>query len=167
MGLALRLLWAAVNPHVLVWDEVPYHTLAVRLATGEQYGLPFWPPGYPILIGFFYRLFGPHVPVAIAVNLVASVGTIPLVGLLTREYFGERAARLSLWATALMPSYILAVVLLRYEVWTQFGIVLGLWLALQARWTWPRVLGQGAIMALLGLIRPLWLGLPALFWLCR
>jgi 4-amino-4-deoxy-L-arabinose transferase-like glycosyltransferase len=115
-GAIVRLAWIAVNPHQLVEDEVPYHELATSLAQGAPYGVPFWPPGYPLILGFFYRLFGSSVSVAIGLNFVASLLTVAIVGALAHDLFGSRTARLSMWLTALMPSYILAIVLVRYEV---------------------------------------------------
>jgi hypothetical protein len=64
-----------------------------------------------------------------------------------------------------MPSFIMLNALLMYEVWLQFLLALGLWLALRGPWRWPAILALACIAALAALMRPFWLLLPLLLWL--
>lgn len=166
IGALLRLGWVLVNPHLPVWDEIPYHELTTKLAAGAPYGLPFWPPGYPLVLSIFYRLFGSNVIVGLWFNAFASILTMLTVSSIAQRLFSTRVAILSLWVVALMPSFILPIVLLKYEVWMQCLLALGLWFALRGSWTWTRIAAIAATTALLTLMRPFWLLLPVLLWLC-
>ncbi len=165
VGGLLRAIWLRYHFHELVSDEIAYHALAVNLAEGRPYGLPFWPPGWPALLALLYALFGADAGVGLRLNLALSALTIALTGGLTLQLFGRRAAIASMWLLALMPSHILPVVLLRYEIWLQFLLALGLWASL-----WLRSAGRWAGLAigvtvLATLVRPLWLVLPFFLWL--
>jgi 4-amino-4-deoxy-L-arabinose transferase-like glycosyltransferase len=161
-GTALRAAWLVYNPHEIVWDEVEYHNLALRLAQNESYGSPFWPPGYPFILAVLYRLFGGVPAVGLVFNVFCSVLTILLSALVAQRLFGVKAAVLTAWLVAIFPSYILPIVLLRYEVLLQFLLVLSLWLAIRfpdKAWSWA---GLAAASAFLALMRPFWLLLPVL-----
>lgn len=166
VGTLLRVLWLHYHFHESVFDEIAYHELAVNLVEGQPYGLPFWPPGWPALLAIVYGLFGADVAVGLWLNLTLSVLTIALTGGLTLQLFGRRAAILSMWLMAMMPSNILPVVLLRYEIWLQFLLALGLWASLwlrsPRRWIGVAV----AVTVLATLVRPLWILLPLFLWLC-
>jgi hypothetical protein len=166
VGIVLRCLWIITDPHVIAWDEIEYHRLAVRLASGKPYGMQIWPPGWPITLNVYYRLFGPTIHAGPWLNFCGSVATILLVGLVTDRLFGRKASALSLWIISLMPSYILSNVLLMYEVWLQLLIVLALWLALRGTWTPGISISIACITALASLMRPFWIVLPLLLWLC-
>jgi hypothetical protein len=164
-GAALRLIWARGHFHVAVSDELAYHDLAAQLVAGEPYGLPFWPPGWPAILALVYTLFGVEPQVGLWLNFTLSILTLALTGAITSRIFGRTAAIWSLWLAALMPSLILPVVLLRYEVWLQFLLALGMWASLWmiAPWRWATM--AALVTTLATLVRPLWLPLPLLLWL--
>lgn len=162
LGAALRAAWLFYNPHEIVWDEVEYHNLALRLLRGESYGSPFWPPGYPFVLAVLYRLFGADPQVGLVFNGLLSVLTILLGALTARRLFGWPAAVLAAWLLALFPSYIMPVVLLRYEIMLQFLLVLSLWLVLEHPDRAGSYLIAALASALLALMRPFWLLLPVL-----
>ena len=169
---AIRLVWLVVNPHEIVADEIQYHSLALRLSRGEAYGVPFWPPGYPLVLSLVYRLLGPTVEAGLLLNFGLALLLLVLTGWIANRLFGQMTALLSLTLMAVMPSYIFPLVLIRYEILLQCLLALGVWLSLpgrlpaqQERWTWPRTLAIAAIAALATLMRPLWLLLPVVLWL--
>lgn len=92
------------------FDEGVYaSTAAWSLAPGGLSALdpgliPYAPPGYPVLAGLAYRLFGPSDRAAISVSILAGIATIPLVAWLGRRAFGPGiGAAAAAFATASMP----------------------------------------------------------------
>jgi hypothetical protein len=71
LGLSLRLFAALLFPAILVSDSVRYLDLAQKLADGIDYAAPeggaFWPPGLPLALAPFLRVFGSSA--ALAYNL--------------------------------------------------------------------------------------------------
>jgi 4-amino-4-deoxy-L-arabinose transferase-like glycosyltransferase len=163
-GLLVRILWLVVDPHVIVSDEVAYHQLASNLAHFIGYGVPFWPPGYPLVLSVVYFIFGDSPQVAIIFNLILSIATIFIVIFIARKYFGLWVAILTGVIMAVMPSYILTVSLLRYEILLQFCLGLSFWLSLRA-WNWRNILGIALLTALATLMRPLMILWPVLLFL--
>jgi hypothetical protein len=164
LGMLLRLVWLIFHPHEMVHDEVHYHVLAEKLARGESYGVPFWPPAWPGLVALLYVVLGVGTTAPLWLNLVASAGTVVLVGVISRRLFGDAAAIWALWIAALMPSYILSNVLLIYEVLLQFLLSLCVAFAIHKGWSWTRTILVMLITALLTLMRPFWLIMPVLLW---
>jgi hypothetical protein len=164
-GTILRLLWMGSHFHALVSDEVSYHTLAAQLVAGEPYGMPFWPPGWPALLALLYTVFGINPQAGLWLNFVLSILTLALTGMITARLFGRTAAVWSLWLLALMPSFILPVVLLRYEVWLQFLLALGLWASLWMTSSWRWAMMAAMVTTLATFVRPLLLPLPLILWL--
>jgi hypothetical protein len=160
VGAFLRLFVILINPHIIIWDEVSFDALATRLVQGGAYGLPFWPPGWPGLIAILYFLTEPNPQVVLRFNLLISVATLIIFGLICYRLIGLPVAVIGTWIMALMPSYLLANTLLVYEVWMQFLLAIVLLLALTKKWSWGRVVMLAIITAMLTLIRPTWLLLP-------
>jgi hypothetical protein len=164
IGAGLRLIWLLVHPHQMVHDEVHYHVLAEKLARGESYGIPFWPPAWPAIVALLYLIFGIGTAAPLWLNLGASVGTVVLIGIISYRLFGDTTARWSLWIAALMPSYILSNVLLVYEVVLQLLLALCVALTVRKGWSWTRTAAILLITATLTLMRPFWLIMPVLIW---
>lgn len=167
MGSLLRLVWLQYHFHELVSDEIAYHEVAIRMAQGQPYEAPFWPPGWPLVLAVLYALFGDEPQLGLWLNTLLSVLVIVLTGGIAVRLFNRATAVVSMWFVALMPSFILPVVLLRYEVLLQFLCALGLCASLWiiSRWHWVTL--TIFITALAVLIRPLYLLLPCIFWLCN
>ena len=76
------------------FDEGVYASAGLwSLAPGGLAGLdpgliPYAPPGYPILVGLAYRLFGPSDLAAIAVSILAGIAATPATYRLGRKTFG-------------------------------------------------------------------------------
>ncbi|GAB4204423.1 MAG: hypothetical protein OHK0022_29560 [Roseiflexaceae bacterium] len=166
MGIGLRIGWLLLEPHQIVFDEQVYHGLAARLAAGEPFGLEIWPPGWPMVLGLAYRLFGAQPTVGMALNLLASLAVMLLVWRLAAHMLGPRGGLVALWLAALMPSFVVLNVVLGYEVWLQLLLALACWLVAARGWRWSTVLALAAITALAALVRPFWLALPLLLSLC-
>ena len=97
LALALRLAWAVIygrvdaGPH----DALFYEIAASNLASGHGYTQLFggatahWPPGFPFLVSLLYHVFGTHVKLGLALNVLLGSATAPLLYLIGRELFGR------------------------------------------------------------------------------
>src|SRR5438105_690430 len=63
--------------------------------------IPYAPPGFPVLIGISYAIFGVSDLSAIAVSLAAGILTVPVVGWVGRRTFGPGAGAASAALAAL------------------------------------------------------------------
>ncbi len=68
--------------------------------------IPYAPPGFPILAGIFYAIFGVSDTAAIAVSLLAGTATIPVLAWLARRTFGPGAGFASAVLVALSGPHI-------------------------------------------------------------
>jgi 4-amino-4-deoxy-L-arabinose transferase-like glycosyltransferase len=164
LGLLVRILWLIFDPHEIVSDEVAYQRLAMNLVQGKGYGIPFWPPGYPLVLAVLYFLFGSSPKVAIVFNLILSLLILVTSFLVARKLFNGRIAIISMFIMAIMPSYILTISLVRYEILLQFCLVLTLLLSLN-KWRFLNMVGIALLSALATLIRPLIIFWPVLLYL--
>lgn len=165
IGLLLRAAWLVCEPQPLILDGVAYHTLGLRLAQGEPYGIQIWPPGWPMILGLLYRIPLPPLMLGLLFNTLLSTLLIILIGTVAQQLFGQATARIAAWIVALMPSYILAGGTLIYEVWLQCLLVLSLMVALRRPWNGMDMLIIGLLTVLITLMRPFWIVLPLLLWL--
>lgn len=159
----IRVIWLFVDPHVIVADEVEYQKLAVGVANGEGYGNLFWPPGYPLVLGVVYFIFGSNPAIAIGFNLVLSLLILIVSSQISQMLFDSRTSKLHLALMAFMPSYILTISLIRYEIVLQFVLVLALWVSLN-KWSWRNIVVIAFLTALASLMRPLMIFWPFLIW---
>lgn len=72
LGLVADLLWILFVKTQPFSDFQYYHGLAQQIANGGQWGDTYTSVGYPIVLGFFYKLFGANIVVAKSLNLVLS-----------------------------------------------------------------------------------------------
>jgi len=99
--------------HIHAWEQ---GNVARSLLAGHGFGSPFvssqpsaiMPPVYPLIVAFFFRLFGIHTAQSIfAIHafdcLINALGCIP-VFLLARRSFGPRAALWAGWGWAFFPN---------------------------------------------------------------
>jgi tetratricopeptide (TPR) repeat protein len=95
----LRLLYVAeIHDHpfwrVPLVDAADYHATATQVASGAGLGpeVHYKAPAYAWLVGQLYRLTGPRLPVAYALQMVAGVLAAVLVAALGLRWFGAAAA---------------------------------------------------------------------------
>ena len=114
IGLMLRFAWLAAFPTELYSDGKVYFYLARRLyETGiyrdDQGGYAYWPPGYPMFLVAFMRLFGVQSWIPIVANLLLFCGTVPLVWRIGALVRGEGTGRVAAMLIALWPNLIFTV----------------------------------------------------------
>jgi 4-amino-4-deoxy-L-arabinose transferase-like glycosyltransferase len=138
-ALVLRLIWIAYSG----WQPLPdddayrYDFTARALAAGQGYihlnGLPtaFWPPGYPFLLAFAYKLFGAGVTTAQLLNVLLGTATVGLVYLIGRRTVGERAALVASAIVAAFPSLIFYTAVTLSETTFTFLILLSVYLLMR------------------------------------
>lgn len=186
VAFVLRALWALVygrveaGPH----DALFYQIAANNLANGDGFSYLFgepsahWPPGYPFLVSLGYIVFGTHVKLGLALNVVLGAATAGLLYVVARRMLGRPAGLVAGAAFALLPSAIFFTGLFLAESTYIFMLVafLALALFLPDRGWKPVALGVAAGLAaltkgegILLLVIPLamWWGLPRGAWLRR
>ena len=85
----------------LAWSDTTLRSVAYP----DQ--ILFSPPIYPFLISLAYRLLGPTVPSAVAVNLVLGVTSVLVVGLIARRWFGNAAGSAAALLVATDPLHVM------------------------------------------------------------
>ncbi len=114
VALAVRLAFVRTVPQNLAYaDEREYQALALEMQRSWDYvndaGQPavYWPPGYPYFLGAVYRVFGPSIAAARAVQAVTGAITCLLVYLIAGRLLRERRA--AVLAAAFTSVYPLSV----------------------------------------------------------
>jgi 4-amino-4-deoxy-L-arabinose transferase-like glycosyltransferase len=184
LALALRTAWALVygrianGPH----DALFYQIAASNLEAGHGYTRLFgeataqWPPGYPFIVSLAYEVFGVHVKLGLAINVVLGAATAMLLYLIGLRSFGRAGGRFAGTAFAILPAPIVYTGLFLSETTFIFLLVAFLALAVylpKRVWT-PGVLGvvaglaaltkgEGILLFLIPLA--MWWGLPRREWL--
>ncbi len=85
IGLLVDILWIMLVPTVPFSDFSYYHRLATQIALGGPWGDTYTSVGYPIFLGFFYKLFGSSVWVAKCLNIALSTANNILVYFLLKK----------------------------------------------------------------------------------
>lgn len=182
LAFAARILWALavdVDPrHDFHSDMTFYELAALRLTDGALLrdfdGRPTakWSPGYPVLLGSVYCLFGKNLFAGKALNVLLATLTCYFVYLLGRRLFRPAVGLLAAAILAVLPGDIFYSALLLSE--TAFATVfigaLLLFVALEERVPdriFPRWFGFGMVVGVAILIRgtaALFLGVPVWIW---
>ncbi len=163
IGLALRALWALVVPVLPVSDGNAYHVFASNLALHGVFGWTperpdaYWPPGAPFLYSLAYRALGISAVAVVLVNLALAAAKLALLGVVTADWFGMRAARLACLALALWPAQIAFTTVLSSE--NAFDVALLAAVACAGRGETPgrralSALGVGLALAAASYVRP-------------
>ena len=90
-------------------DARNYHNLAVELATAGRWSddskanVTITAPGWPIFLGFFYKVFGVNITTALFLNAFLSALTCLMLIVLTRAIFEDRAGLIAGALFALHP----------------------------------------------------------------
>jgi 4-amino-4-deoxy-L-arabinose transferase-like glycosyltransferase/dienelactone hydrolase len=181
---AVRLAWVFavdVDPRSGFHLDMTWYDLAAqRLLEGALLRAPdgtptaFWPPGYPLLLGGAYALFGPHLLVAKLLNVALSVATCGFVYALAARLFAPAVGLCAAAILAFLPDHVWYAPLLLSE--TAFMALLAALLWLFADWSergveGPRWIAFGALVGAATLVRgtaALFLAVPfAAWWLAE
>jgi 4-amino-4-deoxy-L-arabinose transferase-like glycosyltransferase len=160
------------------FDMTFYEIAALRLADGALLrdfdGTPTakWSPGYPLLLGSVYFLFGDNLLAGKALNALLATLTCGFVYLLGARLFRPRVGLLAAAILAVLPGDVFYSALLLSETAfaTVFTGALLLFVALEERRpdrVFPRWFGFGAVVGAAILVRgtaALFLGVPFLIW---
>jgi 4-amino-4-deoxy-L-arabinose transferase-like glycosyltransferase len=138
----LRLAWVLVYGRVAASqiDTAFYQIAASGLAHGGSYESPSpdpvptagWPPGYPFAMSLLYRLFGEHLKLALALNVVLATATTLMLYLIADRIFGRSAGRLAGGLFAILPGPIFFTGLYMSETLAVFIVVAFLALAVDS-----------------------------------
>jgi hypothetical protein len=114
-----------------------YFARAIGIAQGAGYAqsgvlTAFWPVGWPGFLGGVLLLFGPHVIVGQCTNLALSMIVVCLTTAIGERLFHDkRVGRLAALIIVLLPNQIGYVPLLSAEIFFEFLLLLGFFLALR------------------------------------
>jgi 4-amino-4-deoxy-L-arabinose transferase-like glycosyltransferase len=142
----------------LIHDPQVYHDLAVifqKDGITEEFRntVAIYAPGYPILLGIVYKLFGVNLMPPVILNVLLSVITCIVLMVTTRKVFGERTAIVAGLLFALHPHSIRFSTILYSE--TLFMLIASIFVLgllyiqpLNKKWVWGVV--NVALVASLG-----------------
>jgi len=106
VGLLLRLaMLAYLADAPLQADSLSYHVMGVDLLQGNSF-VPFYPPGVPYVLSVVYRLTGPGELAARATSLLWFFAMMAVSYHLARLVGGRRAARMTIFALAVYPTFV-------------------------------------------------------------
>jgi 4-amino-4-deoxy-L-arabinose transferase-like glycosyltransferase len=106
LGLFIRivsLIWLSNFP--LVSDALSYHEVAVQLVNNETF-IPYWPPGLPYFLSFFYGIFGVNEIISRISMLLFYILLSVFIYLLTKEVSDRKSANFAVFIFTLYPTYI-------------------------------------------------------------
>jgi 4-amino-4-deoxy-L-arabinose transferase-like glycosyltransferase len=142
----------------LIYDPQVYHDLAVifqkdGITEDFRNTVAIYAPGYPILLGIVYKLFGVNLMPPVILNVLLSVITCIVLMVTTRKVFGERTAIIAGLLFALHPHSIRFSTILYSE--TLFVLIASIFVLgllyiqpLNKKWVWGVV--NVALVASLG-----------------
>src|SRR4051794_29781450 len=116
VALAVRLLYVvlALRGYHLVSDSAHYNDIARKVSEGRGVASTFpylWvhptafrPPLFPVLLGGAYAVFGVHIVVAQALNIVIGTGVVVLAALVAFRLAGRTAALVAAGIAAISPA---------------------------------------------------------------
>jgi len=134
----LRLAFLIWAPDALYGDPQFYYFYGTQIAQGagftENDGSPaiFWMPGWPLLLGGVFAVFGESVAAGLVLNALLGTATAGLVGALGAALLGWRAGLIAGLLYAVWPGNILLGAVLFAETAFNFFLVLALWLQVRA-----------------------------------
>lgn len=89
----------------LVGDELGYHTMAIQLVRGDSF-YPYWPPGLPYYLSFFYKVFGQNELAARGSILLLYIVFSYFIYLLVKEIAAKKVANIIVLIFSIYPNYI-------------------------------------------------------------
>ena len=161
--LLIRIVFSLSNQNGIGADDSPYYSdLGWRLASGENVKDLFFPPGYWMYLGTFYKIFGKnHLLLMVLQSFIGS--SLPfLIYAISKEIFNVKVARLSAILVSINSSIIFySTVIATESIYTPLTL-LSLWLLLKARnsdnkWFF---ISTGILIGLSVIIKPVILAFP-------
>jgi len=161
VALAVRIPYCllALRSYTFHADDGHYSEIAANVAHGHgvsadfpylwRHHTAFRPPLYPLLLGGAYALFGVHIGVAQALNVVLGSLVVVLAAVVAGRLGGRRAAIVAAVLAALHPALLANDGVVLTEPPALLLMLLALWLLLTRRW-----LLAGVALGLLVLTRP-------------
>ena len=154
------------NPCMLLFDSGHYHGMAERFAQlGHFAPTDFYRlPGYPLFLGLIYRLCNTNLQIILALQVLLSACTVPLIYLLAeRVTSNQRCALLAAGMSALsVGSAIYAGLIMTETLFVLFFLLFCYVLVgLIAAGSCRRALTAGVLLGMCSLIRPM-PGIPLL-----
>ena len=110
LGFILRTCWIYFFPAKPASDGAIYMNLAQRMANGEQYTIAstyaYWPPGYPIFLSFFFKIFGSNIKTIKLINISIYFLTFLIIYLLAKKIIGRKGAIIATLMLSIYPTHI-------------------------------------------------------------
>jgi len=168
-ALLVRIAWSLLIPVIPVSDSIAYDSFARNISAGHGYGWEpgqlsaYWPVGTSAVYAGLYRVFGhTYVPIVI-LNILVGVLVVALTMLLTRLWFGGKAALIAGGVLAVWPSQIQFSTVLASELLFNLCVLTALYIWMSERVHFVvQVIAFGTIVAAASYLRPTALLLPAI-----
>lgn len=113
LGIILRVGWSLIYPPVQLSNYEKYWKLAIQFAETSRYFENFQghtlyayrPPGYPVLLGLFMKVLGPHPWITVLTNTIFYILTSMIVYRLSLKIGGYLSALVASFILAVWPTY--------------------------------------------------------------
>jgi 4-amino-4-deoxy-L-arabinose transferase-like glycosyltransferase len=92
LSIVTRLLFLCIYRGDLTSDYLAYWNMSVDIYNGKGIREITYSTGYPMLLSSFFFIFGPHLLVVYAINILLSAATTLLVIAIAYEIFGSQSA---------------------------------------------------------------------------
>ena len=166
VSIMVRILAVLVVGLPPVSDHADYHTMAIGIASGDGFGSEgHTPPGTPVLLAIFYRIFGGSVLVGQLVEVVLGGLFVWLSYAVGRQIVPEACARIAGILAAFFPGLVLYSTVLCYSIPLGCAWLFLIWLFLRrtpSRHAWWYVGVLGSVTGVLCLIKPIGLIFPVI-----
>ena len=157
IGFILRLLWITNIASTPVSDFAAYHNLAISVFKNETNSfLGFQGPGYPLILGWFYKLIGcTSIYSAKIFNLIISTITmIIILRVLIHIFHNKKYVYISYVMVILLPNYIAYNNIVSTEPLSLFLFSLIVLLQVSGKNTVLMYLFLGVVIGLASLVKP-------------
>lgn len=173
IGTIIRLLWIVIVQPIQLSDFLAYWDSAKRLVNEgqyyysyrDQYTLFAWrPPGYPLLLAFFIKLFGENIYIPAVINIIAYILSSVAVYLIAGRLYTKKVAIIAVLLLTFWPSHIAVTGLAATEPVVVLLFSLMLWAFYKSE-TSSHIYAalSGIFLGMAILVKPSFLLLPAIW----
>ncbi|MFD3156582.1 hypothetical protein ACFIJ5_06930 [Haloimpatiens sp. FM7330] len=125
LGIMLSVLWVSFINTQPFSDFKYYHELAVQISQGGAWGDTYTSVGYPIVLGYIYKIFGTNIMIGKIFNLILySLNILLLKKILDNVNIDEKKSKIVFTIFVLFPANIFYVSILGTETFFTFLILL-------------------------------------------